>query len=252
MKKNVWLYFNTEVDDDDVADSTNGMFLADNLIGMVPQADGTLQLQFKSMRNVTSAATDTVLLTLGANNTHLDVMKAITRAINNTRPTFGGFICVADDRTVIVGGAAGSATAEYLTDTNRQDDGYISACGTIDISSSTLSQLTATSGGTGSAIVPGSGFYTISSTNDDHIITLPAPVIGTKVYLNSAGETGQNYELRTSDPSTVKLNNVSGSGKEALIEEAVSLVVATCLSTTEWLVTQYTNVGDIDHVPVAD
>lgn len=59
---------------------------------MTPTADGTLTLNFKSMKNLSSAATDTVALTLGAVNTHLDVMKTISRAINNTRPTFDGLL----------------------------------------------------------------------------------------------------------------------------------------------------------------
>ena len=129
MEKNVWLYFNTEADDDSVGASTNCCFPAKNLVGMVPQAAGVLQLQFKSMRNHTSAATDTVLLTLSANNVHLDVMKGILRAINDTRPTFGGFKVIADDLTTIVGGAAGSATAEYLA---SQETGSIVPQAVID------------------------------------------------------------------------------------------------------------------------
>jgi len=251
MEKNAWLYFNTEADDDNVGASTNCCFPAKNLVGMTPTADGTLTLNFKSMKNVSSAATDTVALTLGAANTHLDVMKTISRAINNTRPSFDGFVTVADDLTTIVGGAAGTATAEYVT-TGSQETGTISACGTIDIAVATNSTITATSDGTGTGTVPGGGFYTTDSANAAHIVVLPAPVPGTVVYLNSIGETGQAYELRTSAPATVALNNVTGSGKESVIAATDVLVCAVCVSTTAWVVNLWNQTGDYDHVPVAD
>ena len=249
MKKNVWLYFNTEADDDNVGASTNCCFPAKNLVGMVPQANGVLQLQFKSMRNHNGAATDTVLLTLNADNAHLDVMKTILRAINDTRPAFGGFKVIADDLTVIVGGAAASATAEYLV---GQETANISACSTIDIAVATNSAITATADGTGTGTVPGGGFYTTDSANAAHIVILPAPVPGTVVHLNSVAETGQAYELRTSAPASVKLNNVTGSNFESVIAADRSLVVATCISATAWIVMEYDDVGNIDHVPIAD
>tara|TARA_Y100000361_G_scaffold137197_1_gene138435 strand:- start:450 stop:1205 length:756 start_codon:yes stop_codon:yes gene_type:complete len=251
MEKNSWLYFNTEADDDNVGASTNCCFPAKNLVGMTPTADGTLTLNFKSMKNVSSAATDTVALTLGSANTHLDVMKTITRAINNTRPTFDGFVTVADDLTTIVGGAAGTATTEYVT-SGSQETGTISACGTIDIAVATNSSITATADGTGTGTVPGGGFYTTDSANADHIVILPAPVPGTVVYLNSIGETGQAYELRTSDPSTITLNNVGSSAEESVVAATDVLVVAICLSTTAWIVNVYDRLGNFDHVPVAD
>jgi len=178
-------------------------------------------------------------------------MKTISRAINNTRPTFDGFITVADDLTTIVGGAAGTATTEYVT-TGSQETGSIGSCGTIDIAVATNSAITATADGTGTGTIPGGGFYTTDSANDDHIVILPAPVAGTVVYLNSIGETGQAYELRTSAPGSVTLNNVSGSGKESVVAATDVLVQAICVSTTAWIVNLYDRLGNFDHVPVAD
>ena len=131
MEKNVWLYFNTQADDDNVGASTNGCFRAKDLVGMSPSGDSELTLQFKSMKNVNCAATDTVALTLSTANSHLDVMKTISRDINITRPTFGGFVIGADDLTTIVGGSADTSLPAYVTD--GQPGNGISACGTIDI-----------------------------------------------------------------------------------------------------------------------
>jgi len=250
MEKNVWLYFNTQADDDNVGASTNGCFRAKDLVGMSPSADSELTLQFKSMKNVNCAATDTVALTLTTANSHLDVMKTITRAINNTRPSFGGFITAADDHTTIVGGSADNSLKAYVTD--GQPGNSISACGTIDIAVATNSAITATSDGSGTGTVPGGGFYTTDSANSAHIVVLPAPVPGTIVYLNSIAETGQAYELRTSAPATVKLNNVGSSAEESVIAATDVLVVAMCVSTTAWIVNVYDQVGNFDHVPVAD
>ena len=249
MEKNVWLYFNTEANDDNVSATSNCCFPAKNLVGMTPTGNSVTTLQFKSMKNVTAAATDTVALNLGTANTHLDVMKTITRAINNTRPTFDGFVTVADDLTTIVGGAAGTATTEYLS---GQEAGQIATCGAIDVAVASNSAITATSDGTTTGTVPGGGFYTTDSANANHIVILPAPVPGTMVYLNSIGETGQAYELRTSAPGTVLLNNVGGGTEESVIAATDVLVQAICVSTTAWIVNVYDRLGNFDHVPVAD
>jgi len=248
MEKNVWLYFNTEADDDNVGASTNCCFPAKNLVGMVPQADGVLQLQFKSMRNHTAAATDTVLLTLSANNTHLDVMKGILRAINDTRPTFAGFKVIADDLTTIVGGAAGSATTEYLA---SQETGSITACGTIDVAAASNSTITATDDGTGTGVIPGGGFYTVSADSDaNHIVTLPAPVPGTEVWLLTVGDS-TGFEVRTTTPASIAINGGTGSNAESAIAAAIKLIRFYCISATEWLGTQYDADNDATKVEAA-
>ena len=248
MEKNVWLYFNTEADDDNVGASTNCCFPAKNLVGMVPQANGVLQLQFKSMRNHTSAATDTVLLTLSANNTHLDVMKTILRAINDTRPTFGGFKVVADDLTTIVGGAAGSATTEYMS---GQETGKISACGTIDVAAASNGTITATDAGDGTGVIPGGGFYTVNADSDaNHIVTLPAPVPGTTVWLNTVGDS-TGFEIRSTDPDNIGINGGTGTTAESDIAAGVSLVRLYCSSATNWVGTQWVAAGTESAITVA-
>lgn len=248
MKKNVWLYFNTEADDDNVGASTNCCFPAKNLVGMVPQANGVLQLQFKSMRNQTAAATDTVLLTLSADNAHLDVMKGILRAINDTRPTFGGFKVIADDLTTIVGGAAGSATTEYLA---SQESARITACSTIDVAAASNGTITATDAGDGTAVIPGGGFYTVNADSDaNHIVTLPAPVPGTEVWLLTVGDS-TGFEVRTTTPASIAINGGTGSNAESAIAAAIKLVRFYCISATEWLGTQYDADNDATKVEAA-
>jgi len=253
MEKNIWLYFNTEADDDDVGGSTNAMFPASSLTGMVPTTDGFLKLSFKSMRNHIGGRADTVSLQLSANNTHLDVMKTILRAINDNHRTKSGFKVIADDLTTVVGGSADASLPKYITD-DRQEAGYIASCGGIDVHEWMLSGVTATADGSGTGRLTCGGYYApVTSANNDHIIMLPSdPHIGTLVYLDSSGETSEAYELQTAAPDTVALNGVTGAGKESSIAANVDLVVAMYMGNNGWMVHQYDNVGNFDHVPVAD
>ena len=125
MEKNVWLYFNT-ASDTSVTFGGGGslatmvMLPANRLIGMKPYSDSILSLSFESMRNIDSQKTDKVDLNLGANNTHLDIAKTLGRQINNTSPSFNGFICVADDSPA----SDGLHVDKYIT-TRRETPGYI-------------------------------------------------------------------------------------------------------------------------------
>jgi len=254
MDKNIWLYFNTEADDDTMDNSSNAMFPASSLTGMVPTTDGALKLAFKSMRNNVSGQADTISLTLGANNTHLDVMKTILRAINDNHRTKSGFKVVADDLTTVVGGSADASFPKYITD-GRQEAGYIAACSGISVAPSRITTITATADGTGTGRLPqnGGGYYVANSTNDDHIIILPgAPSIGTLIYLDTAAETGQAFELRSGNPAAHAINGVVGAAKESVIATNVDMVTCLYTGNNGWLVHQYDNVGNYDHVPVAD
>ena len=51
LTKDVYLYFNNEADNDNIATSTNGCFPAKNLVNMAPTGDSLLSLYFKSMIN---------------------------------------------------------------------------------------------------------------------------------------------------------------------------------------------------------
>ena len=249
MEKNVWLYFNTEADDDSISATSNGCYNAKDLIAMFPSGDSELTLHFNNMINFGNKEADSVRLTLATANTHNAVITKLVQNINNTRPNFNGFITVVDDLTTIVGGAAGSAETEYLMP-------EISAVGAINIvtratgGEDTFSVL-ATADGTGSGTLKQGGFYRVSSTNNDHIVVLPDAVPGTVVYLNSVGETSEAYELRTSAPSTISINGGSGSNAESAIASGIALVRCICLTSGAWIATQFANDGTESKVEAA-
>tara|TARA_R100000458_G_C8248727_1_gene226080 strand:+ start:191 stop:949 length:759 start_codon:yes stop_codon:yes gene_type:complete len=251
MEKNVWLYFNNEADDDNITSSSNCMFPAKALKGMTPTSDTILFLTFDSMRNVTSSTTDSVGLTLSANNVHLDVMKTILRNLNNTRPNFNGFVNVADDLTTIVGGSADAKLSKYITDSNNQEAGSISNVASMSIKTASNGAITATADGTGTGTVPQGGFYTVSSTDNAHIVILPAAVAGTVVYLNSEGEASEAYELRSSSPAAIAINGGTGSNAESAIAAGTALVRCVCVANDKWICTQYANDGTESKVEAA-
>lgn len=92
---------------------------------------------------------------------------------------------------------------------------------------------TASADGTGTGTIAGGGvlnYVTVTSGNADHIIVLPAPVVGTIVILN-VGANG--FELRSSNPATIAINGGTGAGAESAIA-ADSTVIAICVSATAW------------------
>ncbi len=90
---------------------------------------------------------------------------------------------------------------------------------------------TATSdGSTTGTIVQGTRFVTVTSSDANHIIVLPPPVVGHIVILNN-GATG--YELRTSAPATIGINGGTGASAESAIA-ANNTVVMICVSATSW------------------
>tara|TARA_R100001510_G_C7641688_1_gene199285 strand:+ start:255 stop:1052 length:798 start_codon:yes stop_codon:yes gene_type:complete len=263
MEKNVWLYF-----DDGAGSGAPTMFHAKDLMSMVPYSDTKLQFVFKSLRNDMSAIHDTIVVNLKDANTHLDVIKNITRNINNTAPTFGGFICIADDNT--------TTGPEYITD-NRQENGYITGIDSMNIQN-TSTNLGASVSTTyvpslAGVALPQGGYYTINSTNDNHIIILPKPVVGTVVYLNSYSENTNKYELRTNDPVKVGINDGVGANAESEIATNVALVKCECVSAGiqngsnnggyqyiendatfgfgNWVCTQYTDAGVVSTLTAA-
>jgi len=258
LTKDVFLYFNTQADNDNIATSTNGCFPAKNLVAMGPTSDTELTLYFESMMNVATnggnevVTRDTVALTLTTANTHLAAMQAITRKINDTRPTFDGFIDVADDHTIIVGGAAASRTAATgitFPGASVLPNAGIASCGAITTAARNTgvhtSTITATDAGTGTGTIPSGGFYTVGADSDaDHIVILPSPVAGTVVTLGTQAD-GTGFELRSSAPATVKINGGSGSNAEAAIGAAATSVTCVCVNATNWFCTFTDADGDV-------
>lgn len=71
----------------------------------------------------------------------------------------------------------------------------------------------------------------VTATDANHIIILPAPVIGKIVVLVEVSTVG--YELRTTDPTTIGINGGVGSAAESAIP-ASSTVILVCETLTNW------------------
>ncbi len=91
--------------------------------------------------------------------------------------------------------------------------------------------VTATSDGLTTGLIPDRAtFVAVTSANADHIVTLPAPVVG-KVIILRNGATG--YELRSSAPATIAINGGSGANAESAVA-ASTMVIAVCTTATTW------------------
>jgi len=240
IAQNKWLFFSTDADHDSL--STNGYmaYPAKFLKGMSPaqtSGDNTLTLTFESMQpysNSGTAVCDTVDLNLTTANTHLDVMTSIIQAVNGTRPTQGGFIVVADDTTTLVDDS--TKETQYITS-------GISTCGSITLHQSYsgtafIKIIAATTDGTGTGRIPAvGGWYQVTSDGDDKIVTLPNVGVGTEIWLDFS-DTTHDFELRSDNPASVKINGGSGSNAETEIAKANVLVK--CVKTISgWIVNSF-------------
>lgn len=111
-----------------------------------------------------------------------------------------------------------------------------------DLQAGTPIARTATADGTGTGTIAKAN-TTIVPTSDDanKIIILPAMAAGDWVWLLPE-TTATGYELRTSSPTTISLNNVSGADKELAVAAATSVFVK-ALSATAYIASKYDNVG---------
>tara|TARA_R110000822_G_scaffold289857_4_gene411881 strand:+ start:255 stop:1181 length:927 start_codon:yes stop_codon:yes gene_type:complete len=146
--KEVWLYANTQADNDNLSGNSNVCFRASDIVGFNPITDTALYIYLKPVRNIDANGgldiyNDLVTITLTTANTHRDFMEVLMRNINNTRPTFSGFIDLVDDHTVIVGGAAASRTiASGLTSPAglaSKLTPLIASCGGINLAAANVS-----------------------------------------------------------------------------------------------------------------
>jgi hypothetical protein len=108
-----------------------------------------------------------------------------------------------------------------------------------------------TADGTGTGVItPGTQIATVTPANAAHWVTLPAPVIGTKITLVSTNATG--YEIRTSDPATIGINGGVGAGAESAITGAIgTMVELLCVSATNWIAWSRVAAGTLSVVQVA-
>ena len=252
LTKDVYLYFNNEADNDNIATTTNGCFPAKNLVNMAPTGDSLLSLYFKSMMNSHTNGTseevvhDVVTLTLKTANTHLAAMTKIVQAINNQRPNFGGFVDVCDDHTVIVGGAALSRTAAtgitFPTASTLEGAG-ISACATIATKPVNTglhtNAVTATADGLTTGVIPaGTRHATVTSAGANNIVLTPPPVPGTVVFISVTANgcevrAGSSAGADASDTISIGGNSASAGHESDLA--ANETMMAVCTSATTWV-----------------
>lgn len=102
-------------------------------------------------------------------------------------------------------------------------------------------------GATTGTLTAGSQFVTVTSSDANHIIILPAPAPGTKITLIN-GATG--YKLRSSAPATIGINGGVGASAESAIG-ATTTVHMTCVSATAWTGFQQLADGTLTLVEVA-
>ena len=111
---------------------------------------------------------------------------------------------------------------------------------------------TATADGTGTGLIAnGTTFVTVTSGGANTIITLPAPIPGTVVWLLTEGDS-TGFEVRTSAVATVKINGGAGTAFESAIAAAIVAVRFVCVSATYWLGTQFDADGDESKVEAAN
>ena len=199
-----------------IADDVNSAYIDPNITSVTSIA-----------HNVTSASSG---LTLGGD------VDATGAAIDFDLKTSTANALTFDD--------GGTTVLGISTDTNGVAvTGVFSASGAATFTAGSQNSAvarTATADGSGTGtIAAGTSFVSVTSGNADHIVVLPTPVVGNSIVLH-VGANG--YELRTNDPTSVSLNNVSGSAKELAVAANV-VIRCTCVSSTAWIAEQISNVG---------
>ena len=113
---------------------------------------------------------------------------------------------------------------------------------------STATALTATDAGV--AIPAGTAAALINADSDaNHIVILPAPVVGNIINIIETATTG--YELRSSTPASIAINGGTASNGESAIAGAITYIKCVCVSSTSWICSQYDADGDESKVEAA-
>mgnify|MGYP005990929665 CR=1 FL=1 len=138
----------------------------------------------------------------------------------------------------------------------------VQGAATVDASSITLtgavtavngvqnSTVAVTATDSGAAIPAGTATVLVNADGDaNHIVILPAPVVGNIIHIIENGTTG--YELRTSSPASISINGGTGSSGESAIAGATTYIRCVCVSSTAWIATQFAADGTESKVEAA-
>jgi hypothetical protein len=135
-----------------------------------------------------------------------------------------------------IGTVTGDITGDVTGDVTGNISGYVTkAAGAV------------TTNSTGVAMGNAYDFVTLTSASADNIAILPTPAVG-KVIRGAIGGTG--CEIRSTAPTSVAINGVTGANKEAALA-ADSSFEAVSISATNWLLRNFTATG-VETNPVAD
>lgn len=226
----------------------SGGTLASFTLGGTPNA-GAIAIDIDAQKNCTalkidsdSATNDAVVIT-GAGA--LGAGKAMLAVTNVGTITDGSYLV-----DITSGAAAASSTTTYAlhidaTHDNIEglhvDSGKVVIDEGLGLGNWTVEARTVTvAGATTGTISDDINFVTVTSDDANKILILPAPTPGKIVWIQ--GHATVAFELRTSDPTNIELNNVKGAGKE-LVVAADTTLMCVCLSATQWIAMKWDNAG---------
>ena len=226
----------------------SGGTLASFTLGGTPNA-GAIAIDIDAQKNCTalkidsdSATNDAVVIT-GAGA--LGAGKAMLAVTNAGTITDGSYLV-----DITSGANAASSTTTYAlhidaTHDNIEglhvDSGKVVIDEGLGLGNWTVEARTVTAdGSTTGTISDDVNFVVVTSDDANKILILPAPTPGKIVWIKAHATVA--CELRTSDPETIELNNVSGAGKELVVAADTSLMCV-CLSATQWIAMAWSNVG---------
>lgn len=171
----------------------------------------------------------------------------------------GGGLILTGDLTVegeFIAGAGVELTEPFtFEDAVTMEDnlavtGNVAVTGTLDVTAaatftagaqSAAVAVTATADGlTTGLIAAGTRFVSVTSANADHIVHLPAAVVGNVIEM-WVGANG--FELRSAAASNATINNVDADGTNELAIPATTFVRATCVATGTWIVDAWDELG---------
>jgi hypothetical protein len=137
---------------------------------------------------------------------------------------------------VSTGGFTGAVTGAVTGNVTGDVNGYV----TRQVEAVTVNS-------TGVAISADTDFASLTSANAAHIAILPTPVVG-KVVRGAIAGTG--CEIRSSVPTGIAVNAVTGDGVESALA-ANSSFEATCIGATKWILLNFSSTGEVTS-PVPD
>tara|TARA_R100001440_G_scaffold51176_3_gene71161 strand:- start:2895 stop:3578 length:684 start_codon:yes stop_codon:yes gene_type:complete len=199
------------------------------LVAMHMDNTDSLILSFKDAGNVDHTLVD-ITITDGLGQT---VMREFVEAINFSKDAVIVLADNSDDSSV-------SANIDFATAPTITEG-------------TDLVSLTATDDGTGTGQIPiGAKFVVVNAGGDaNHIVTLPEPVVGDIIHITERNGGTTGFELRTSTPASIGINAGTGSNAESAIAGATTLVRCVCVSSTNWVATQFDADGDESKVEAA-